>query len=165
MPENFNNNNRNNRKFTIIEHLSDIGIRVYAGSLEELFENAALGMFSIMCDLKTVKLVEKRRIEIKESSLKSVKIGLEDLLVIWLEKLLYTYEVKKMLFSKFYIIRLINTDFRKLIEAEAYGEKIDFKRHELIIAVKAPTYHMLELKTVSDKKLGYSWFAQVIFDV
>ena len=34
-----------------MDHTADVGIRAYGASLEELFENAAAGMFSLITDL------------------------------------------------------------------------------------------------------------------
>ena len=43
------------KKFEILEHPSDTGLKVYAGTAEELFEICAEGMFSIICKLEKVK--------------------------------------------------------------------------------------------------------------
>ncbi|GAI72503.1 unnamed protein product, partial [marine sediment metagenome] len=78
------NSKKVGKKYKYIDHLSDIGIEFYGKKLEELFENAAVGMFSIMCDLKLVKPQEKRNIKISQKD-----SCYEDLLVLWLERLLY----------------------------------------------------------------------------
>ncbi|MCG2790027.1 MAG: archease, partial [Actinomycetia bacterium] len=83
--------------YSLIDHLSDIGIEVKAISPEELFENAALGMFSIMYDLKGVGAKEKVKVTVKGKK----GTDIEELLVSWLEKLLYVFETKKMLFYRF----------------------------------------------------------------
>jgi len=146
------------KKYEQIEHLSDIGLKIYGNSLEELFENAAEGMFSIMCDINKVGIVEEKGITIDEDG----SISFEELLIIWLENLLYEFEVYNMLFSKFKISKFRINGNRSIIKAKIFGEKIDFGRHEIIVAIKAPTYHMLEVKR--DNKTN-SWMARVIFDV
>lgn len=146
------------KKYEQIEHLSDIGLKIYGNSLEELFENAAEGMFSIMCDINKVGIVEEKGITIDEDG----SISFEELLIIWLENLLYEFEVYNMLFSKFKISKFRISGNRSIVKAKIFGEKIDFKRHEIIVAIKAPTYHMLEVKR--DNKTN-SWMACVIFDV
>ena len=145
-------------KFVQIDHLSDIGIEAYGSSKEELFENEALGMFSIMCDLTNIKQIKRKKIFIKAEEI----MELEDFLLLWLEKLLYIYEVEKMLFSRFDISRIENKNSYKSISAVIYGEKIDLGRHELRTAIKEPTYHKLYLK--KDENTGI-WIARVIFDV
>ncbi len=145
------------KKFEQIEHLSDIGIRIYGNSLKQLFENAAEGMFSVMCDLKKIAPVVKKNVLINEES----NISLEGLLVLWLEDLIYKFEVDNMLFSRFKIKKFLTEDSRSIIKADIFGEKVDFGKHEIIVAVKAPTYHMLEV--IKDRNSS-EWVGKVIFD-
>jgi SHS2 domain-containing protein len=145
--------------YTFIDHLSDIGIEVKASSPEELFENAALGMFSIMYDLKSVGAEEKVEVTVKGKK----GTDIEELLVSWLEKLLYVFETKKMLFCKFDIIDIEIAKSIKYINAFIYGEKINLSRHKFFTAVKAPTYHMLKVE--KNDKAGGIWTVRIIFDV
>ena len=82
--------------YLFIDHLSDMGIEVKASSPGELFENAALGMFSIMYDLKDVEAKEKVEVSVKGKK----GTDIEELLVSWLEKLLYIFETKNVLFCR-----------------------------------------------------------------
>jgi SHS2 domain-containing protein len=145
--------------YSFIDHLSDIGIEVKASSPEELFENAALGMFSIMYDLKGVGAKEKVEVSVKGKK----GTDIEELLVSWLEKLLYVFETKKMLFCKFDIIDIEITKSIKFVNAFIYGEKVDLTRHKFFTAVKAPTYHMLKVE--KNDKAGGIWTTRIIFDV
>ena len=38
-------------RFEPIEHTADLAFRAFGATLEELFENAAFGMFSIVCEI------------------------------------------------------------------------------------------------------------------
>jgi SHS2 domain-containing protein len=145
------------KKYKYIDHLSDVGIEFYGNTPEELFENAAAGMFSIMCNLETVKPLVKREVRISEKG-----INYEDLLILWLERLLYLYEVNTTLFSDFKVKKIENKGNTFILEAEIYGEEIDLSRHEIEVAIKAPTYHDLEIKENGE---GYKWRGRVIFDV
>ena len=144
-------------KFVQIDHLSDIGIKAFGNNLKELFESAAAGMFSIMCNPDKVSQLIKKNVLV--NLVDNADLG--DLLILWLEKLIYVFEVEKMLFSRFEITKILNQANEKKIEAEIYGENIDFKRHEITVAIKAPTYHMLK---VERNKEG-DWIAEIIFDV
>jgi len=144
--------------YTFIEHLSDIGIEIKADGPEELFENAALGMFSIMYDLKDVEVKEKLAVSVKGKK----GTDIEELLISWLEKLLYVFETKKMLFCRFDIIGIGITK-SVFVNAFIYGEKINLARHKFFTAVKAPTYHMLRVK--KSEETGGKWTARIIFDV
>ena len=145
--------------YSFIDHLSDIGIEVKASSPGELFENAALGMFSIMYDLKGVGAKEKVKITVKGKK----GTDIEELLVSWLEKLLYVFETKNVLFCRFDINDIETAKSIKFVDAFAYGEKVNLTRHRFFTAVKAPTYHMLKVE--KNDKAGGIWTVRVIFDV
>ena len=135
------------KKFQLIEHAADVGLTAYGGNLAEAYANAAYGLFSIITELKTIREVEFRRLEISEGDM-------EALLFEWLNSLLYFFDVEMLLFKRFDIIEL---DGRHL-KAICHGEKYDPSRHRLKTGVKSATYHMLK---VDDEKNQ----VQVIFDI
>lgn len=151
------NTERISKKFNYIDHLSDAGIEFYGNTPGELFENAAAGMFSIMHDLKKLKPQIKKKVKITGKN-----IAYEDLLMLWLEKLLYLYEVNEILFSDFKVSRIEIRGNTSMLEAEIYGEKIDLLRHKISTAIKAPTYQELKIKKGGK---NYGWKGRVIFDV
>ncbi len=135
--------------FEILEHTADVGIVVHGASLKELFANAAIGMSTLMADLKGVRRVEERRIDVKARDR-------EGLMVRWLTELLYYLDAEELLFSRFVVDEVSETRLR----ARAFGERIDPDRHRLHFGVKAVTRHMLE---VSSADGGFR--AQVLFDI
>ena len=151
------NSKRAGRKYKTVDHLSDIGIEFYGDTLEELFENAGKGMFSIISDLRFVKPLEKRSIRVISEG-----VSYEDLLILWLERLIYCYEVENILFSEFKLDKITRKNHKLLLKAEISGEKINLKRHEIRVSIKAPTYHQLEIKKGNK---DYNWKGRVIFDV
>ncbi len=146
-----------NKKYRYIEHLSDIGLEFYGDTIEELFENSGAGMFSIICDLEMVRPLKKRSIRIRRQD-----TGFEDLLILWLEKLIYWHEVDNVLFSAFKVAGIYKRNGNIELSAEVSGEKIDLNRHVIKIAIKAPTYHMLKIK--KDGR-HCNWQGRIIFDV
>jgi len=150
-------NKININRYRYIDHISDIGIEFYGNTLPELFENAAAGMFSIMCDLKLIKPTAK-----KSTTVSGKYTGYGDLLVSWLDKLIYLYEVNNMLFSEFKVVEIKEKNSNTTLKAEIYGEKINRHRHEIRAAIKAATYHKLEVRK---NKAGRNWEGKVIFDV
>jgi len=136
------------KPFEIVDHTADIGIKAYGKTPQEVFENAALGMFSLMVDLSTVQEKEVLDIAIEGEDR-------ENLLVEWLNELIYFFETENILLKRFEITEW--SDYHLI--ARAYGEKIDLKKHSLEAQIKAATYHMLK---VSHNDI---WQAQVIFDV
>jgi len=137
------------RGFEVIEHTADIGIATHGVDLKQVFANAALGLFSLITELETVS----------EKSIYHIRVSGPDreaLLINWLNELIYRFEAKEMLFHRFSISTLTDTE----LKATGYGEKIDLTKHELKVQVKAATYHMLKIEQDKD-----GWKARVIFDV
>lgn len=135
------------KRFQLIEHTADVGLIAYGRTLAEAFANAAYGLFSIIAELKTVKEIESRQLELSEEDS-------EALLFEWLNSLIYLFDVEMLLFKRFDV-----RDFDGCgLKATCYGEKYNLSRHQLKTGVKAATYHML--KVDGEKKQ-----VQVIFDV
>jgi SHS2 domain-containing protein len=140
------------KEFEIIDHTADIGIVAYGKTKREVFINAAKGMFEIIAG-------ENR--DLKENFYAKIKLeakSLEDLLIAWLNELLYISEVKLVILNKFKIKELSDGQ----IKAEVGGTKINHLSIRIKREVKAVTYHRLEIK--KDEESGL-WRAQVIFDI
>lgn len=135
------------KKFELIEHTADIGLRAGGETLAEAFANAALGMFSLMVELENVTEKESRQVEVKADDI-------EGLLFEWLNSLLYYFDVEMILFCRFDIIEFGDTR----LKATCYGEKYDSSRHSLRMGVKSATYHQLEVDREKNS-------VRVIFDV
>ncbi|MEA2015951.1 MAG: archease [Actinomycetota bacterium] len=150
-------NKKNISRYRYIDHISDIGIEFYGNKPAQLFENAAAGMFSIMCDLKLIKPAVKKNITVKGKY-----TGYEDLMVSWLERLIYLYEIDSILFSEFKVAEIKEKNSNTTLKAEISGEKIDLRRHKVRTAVKAVTYHKLMVgRNLKDN----NWKGRVIFDI
>ncbi len=137
------------KKYEIIEHTADIGIRVFGGDLKELFVNSAEGMFAIIADLDKVEIKKSIEIECKAANI-------EELLVSWLGELLYHFNVDEILLREFTLAKLDNS----YLKGRAKGEKFDTARHSLKSEIKGITYHNLKVEKKDDL-----WQAEVIFDV
>jgi len=135
--------------FDIIDHAADMGITAYGKDIKQLFSNAALALFSLITDVRSIKEQLQHGVEINSENK-------DDLLVEWLNELIYLFDANHLLFNHFEIESLSNNK----LKATCYGEKFNPARHRIKIDVKAATYHML--KIVQDSE-GYS--AQVIFDI
>jgi len=134
----------NTGKFEFLEHTADVYIAAHGKDMEEAFENAALAMFEVMTDTAKVSAHEDD----------SVKVEAEDeyaLLYSWLEALLVKFEVSGMLYSKFKISHLRETSEGFKLEATVWGEKFNAEKHSQKVAVKAVTYHRMEIIKELDK--------------
>jgi SHS2 domain-containing protein len=133
-------------RYEEIDHTADVGIRAYGRTVDELFANAAEGMFSLIADLTKVKPVGEVEVRLEAEDLST-------LLLRWLSELLYLHETQRVVFSSFEV-HVVGTT----LDGRARGEAIDKARHELKLAIKAVTRHGL---TVDPKK----GIAEVIFDI
>ncbi|MFA5779726.1 MAG: archease [Elusimicrobiota bacterium] len=135
------------KKFETLNHTADVGIIAYGKTTGDLFENAAFGMFSVITPLE----------KINEKILISVSIDAhdnEELLITFLNELLYYYSTKKVLFKRFDILKISETH----LDANISGEQIS--AHEISNDIKAATYHNLKIEKTT---AGYK--TQIIFDV
>ncbi|MFC1905241.1 archease [Chloroflexota bacterium] len=135
--------------FEIIDHTADIGIISYGSDMENLFSNAAMGLFSLMIEPEIIN--EKIQREVQISSQDS-----ESLLVEWLNELVYIFAMEQLIFTRFKFDKLSAID----LKARCFGNKIDHKKQKIIREVKAATYHML---VINKENTGYK--AQIIFDI
>lgn len=135
------------KRFELIEHTADTGLRAYGVHLPDAFANAAYGLFSIMTDLRRVRQRRTREVAVEAHDI-------EELLFNWMNELIYLFDVDHLLLKRFDI-----TEFNsKALRATCRGEGYDPSRHELRTEVKSATYHMLQVN-------GQNNTLQVIFDI
>ena len=137
------------KKYEMIEHTAEIGIKAYGKNEEELFSNLAEGMFSIAAGLENVKPEVSCNFEASAENV-------QELVFMYLSRLLYLFETKNILFCRFEIDRL---ELGKRITGKAWGEPINREKHRLLRDIKAVTFHNLEVKK------NKVWTARVIFDI
>ena len=137
------------KRYEQFSHTADIGVRVFGKDLKELFENAAFAMFDIIADLENISgdLLETFCLEAANN---------EELLITWLDELLYTFYTKKLIFFKFQVDRI---DGNRMT-ATAYARPIDANRNRLKTEIKAATYSDLAIRDTGN---GYE--VEIIFDV
>jgi SHS2 domain-containing protein len=127
-----------------VEHTADCGLEVWAPDLPGLMEEAARGLFELM----GVDVSEESRCH------RQLEIGADDreqLLVSFLEELLFIAESEKVAFDGF-LLNLVETNLLARLE----GGYILSRTKE----IKAVTYHYLE---ISETKRGLK--TSIIFDV
>lgn len=146
------------------DHTADVGVDIRAPSRDALFTEALRAFTDTLLPLDRLETPGpvEREISLTADSL-------EDLLVAWLEELLFLFEVDSLLFSGAGVRVEEGPDggpgpgpdpesFR--LHATARGEVYDPERHPLKVLIKGVTYHEL---TVEETPNG--WWARVIFDI
>ena len=135
--------------FEVLEHPADIGFRAWGRTREELFENAALALFSLMSELENVPEKESRAVE-------ATGQDFEALLYAWLAELLTLSEAERFVFRRASVTFLS----ANRVCATIYGEPFDRNRHHSGTHVKAVTYHQLQMAQTRE-----GWTAQVFLDL
>jgi len=135
--------------YEILDHTADVCVRVYGKSIGEVLKNAACAMMDMVTDREKVNPVEEIEIEAQGETE-------EELLVHWLQEILYFHQAKKMVFRDFEVILLNETR----VKGKAFGENIDLEKHELSSDIKAVTYHNLKIEPLDDRLK-----VDVVFDI
>lgn len=135
--------------YEVFEHTADLGLRILADNLNDLFAQAGLGLFSLVVE----NIDEVRPLTNLEIILTGTE--LDYLFFDWLRELLYISETKHLVFSKFTV-----TINETGLTAQIAGENLDTSRHIIDHEVKAITYHGL---LVEETEKG--WLAEVIVDI
>jgi SHS2 domain-containing protein len=138
-------------RFETFDHTADLGLRVTAIDLPDLFQTAASGLFDV---------IVANRAEVRCEQAEGVSLvgdSTEDLLVAWLNELIFLSETRHRLYNQFQVE--LDASGRKLT-ATISGEPIDRGRHVLDHEVKAATRHGVVLH-----KEPQSWVAEVILDI
>jgi SHS2 domain-containing protein len=131
------------------EHQADLGLIVDAPDGPALFADAGLAFFATVCDLERVE--ERETYELAGRA-----ANVEDLLVDWLNDLIFLFEARGVVCRSIAFHEWGPTHYR----AELRGEPADPSRHDPRDLVKAATYHGL---SVTEEAGG--WHARVILDV
>ncbi|MBI2345559.1 MAG: archease [Deltaproteobacteria bacterium] len=137
--------------YELINHTSDVGVRVWGATPEDLFCHAAEAMLDILMDgWATAVKGTGHRVTVDAEDI-------ERLLVKWLQHLIYEFDTKRMVPSSFKITECFPTR----LKADITYAQFDPSQHHMKTELKAVTYHQLSVRQTSPHR----WKAQVIFDV
>ncbi len=130
--------------FREVEHAADWALQVWAPNLPALLEQAARGMIALAGIQMAESPVEEGDIELTFSDR-------EQLLVKFLNEILYWIEQENLAFTEYKI---------SLSDGELKAHVIGYPVRSIGKAIKAVTYHMLEVLQTNE---GYE--AYIVFDV
>jgi SHS2 domain-containing protein len=139
-----------------IDHTGDVGIRVTAPTIEQLYERAAVGMFWVLTDVEAVRDREATTVAVTARDREAVMVK-------WLSELNFVHATDNRLFRRFDVELTAGAgeegDALRL-DATCHGESVDRSRHTLYTEIKAVTFHGMAVEETSD-----GWTVQVIFDM
>ena len=125
-------------KYKFIDDLtSDVMFEAYGKDLKELFENSAIALSSVICDVEKVGEEKSFSVELKGDST-------EELMVNWLQEIIALVDTEEMFFSRFDIIEISENN----LKANIYGEPISPEKAGVV--VKGVTYYKLKLEKIKD---------------
>ncbi|MBU3909659.1 MAG: archease [Gammaproteobacteria bacterium] len=130
-------------------HEADIGVRGRGATLAEAFAGAATALTAAICDPAKVGAGATAHIECAAPDD-------EQLLVDWLNALVYEMATRRMLFARFEV----SIENHRLV-ATAWGEPVDVARHEPAAEVKGASFCELAVRQQADGQ----WLAQCVVDV
>lgn len=132
--------------------LADVAFEATGKNTVELFTDAGIAVLATMVlEVASVGTTVVREVNIEAESL-------EMLLFKFLDEIIFLKDAENLLFSSMKI--RISTDKKYSLSGQLEGEKIDPNKHELLVDVKAVTFHRFEVKF--DQK---QWLARVVLDV
>ena len=124
--------------YRFIEHVTEAVIEAHGKTLEEAFEQAAVGLNDTMIDLKGVTPDREIRIEAEGHDL-------ESLLFDWLDKVMLLLVADGIVMSKF-SVKIDKTAEGYTLAGVARGEKMDLAKHAYRVEIKGVTYHEMMVR-------------------
>ena len=141
--------------FTVFDHTADVGLDVQGETLEDLLKTAARATFDQM--LEDWPAAVETEEEVRAVLPKGLEGDLGELLVDWLQELLYAFETRRLV--------PLTYDFEQVgpreVRADVGFGKFDVARHRTRLEIKAVTYHELAVRQEPDG----TWSARFILDV
>jgi SHS2 domain-containing protein len=136
-------------RYELVDHTADIGLAFTGTSAADLFAVAALALADLLFDPQEVSELEERWVGL-------VAPSREELLVRWLNELIYLRDADSFLW------RSVEIRFEgdRRLSAVLRGEVFHPGKHCVRTGVKAATYHLLEVVEVAE-----GWSARIILDV
>lgn len=120
-----------------LEHMTDAFIEVTAQTLEEAFETAGVAVVDTILEIKSVEARSERKISVRSPDL-------NNLLYSWLEEVIILTITDGFAGASFKVKITKHEQYE--LEAVIAGEEVDFEKHHFKVEIKAPTFHLMEIK-------------------
>ena len=140
--------------FAEIEHTADIGIEVWADSVENLFTNAIQGYYKLVLSDDYLSKAHQSFNFSEEDS------NYENLLISFLSEINYLLMVKKQIVKPIKSIQISkkNENYNLIVNGQL--QMLDYPKNDIQTEIKAVTYHQIKIR----KENGI-FRTRVIFDI
>lgn len=123
--------------YKFLDHATDAIIEVTAKNLKEAF--------SVTADAVIDLTLDQNKVEEKDQKVFSAKgKDLRYLLFSWLEEIPFILITEGFAISRIEFDIIQNEEYK--INAIAYGEPLDVKKHNFKVEIKAPTFYDMEIR-------------------
>jgi SHS2 domain-containing protein len=133
--------------------IADVAFEASGKTIEEMFVSAGEALMNTQVnDLKTIKPEVEKKFDLTNKNEERI---LHD----FLQELIFLKDAELLLFRE-YKLKIDKTADGLKLTASLRGEQIDQKKHELLVDVKAVSWHMFKVE-----KTKTGWKSFVILDV
>ena len=123
--------------YKFLDHATDAIIEVIAKDLKEAFLTTANAVINLTLDQNKVGEKDQKKFSAQGKDLRY-------LLFSWLEEIPFILITEGFAISRIEFNIIQNEDYK--INAVAYGEPLDFKKHNFKVEIKAPTFYDMEIR-------------------
>ena len=131
------------------DHTADLKLVAWGDDLADALTWLATGMFSFVADLDTIEPQQTLHVSVSSTDREALAVD-------WLNELLFRYEAEGFL-PKWFDVSVSERETD--LNARCTGERADPERHRTRSAVKAATYHGLQVSH------NGQWRIQVVLDI
>ena len=137
--------------YTLLDHTADLGIKIRGTDPIDLFENAGRALIHLILRIKSPGKTTPLKLSLSGDDL-------ADLMVRWLGEILYLFEGENLVVTSINIGALSPSP--PSLEAALDTTPFDPQMHEILMEIKAVTYHQIEVVNKGD-----IWESSVILDL
>ena len=123
--------------YKFLDHATDAIIEVTAKDLKEAFLTTANAVINLTLDQNKVEEKDQKKFSAQGKDLRY-------LLFSWLEEIPFILITEGFAISRIEFDIIQNEDYK--INAIAYGEPLDLKKHNFKVEIKAPTFYDMEIR-------------------
>ena len=123
--------------YKFLDHATDAIIEVTAKDLKEAFLTTANAVINLTLDQNKVGEKDQKKFSAQGKDLRY-------LLFSWLEEIPFILITEGFAISRIEFDIMQNEEYK--INAIAYGEPLDFKKHNFKVEIKAPTFYDMEIR-------------------
>ncbi|AFS80117.1 hypothetical protein NKOR_01005 [Candidatus Nitrosopumilus koreensis AR1] len=123
--------------YKFLDHATDAIVEVTAKDLKEAFSVTADAVINLTLDQDKVEEKEQKKFSAHGKDLRY-------LLFSWLEEIPFILITEGFAIKRIEFEIIQNKDYK--INAIAYGEPLDFKKHNFKVEIKAPTFYDMEIR-------------------